>query len=104
YRWNQQHTAMQRRSRYLNAVLTTMAFAKEIRLLDLVPVFRQRYRELHEAIRTSRLRLAARNAGATWLAQLVAVAAVSGSIYFISGRALVSAISIGSLVMYFGAF
>jgi ATP-binding cassette subfamily B protein len=104
YRWNQQHTALQRKARYLNALLTTMEFAKEIRLFDLGTVFQQRYRELREVIRRSRLRLVVRHTGAAWLAQLVAVAAVFGSIYYIGGRALAGAITIGSLVMYFAAF
>lgn len=104
YEWNRRHTAIQRRARYLNTLVTSVEFAKEIRLFDLGRVFRERYRDLRQQIRTTRLQLAARHSIAALLAQMVAVAAVLGSILFISRQTLAGAISLGSMVMYFGAF
>lgn len=104
YAWNRRNTSVQRRARYLNTLLTGMEFAKEIRLFGLGQVFRERYRELRRFLRTTRLRLVTRHAIAALLAQLVAVAAVFASLLFISGRALAGAITLGSMVMYFGAF
>ena len=51
-----------------------------------------------------RLRLARARTGMDLLAQTVAIAAVFGSMLVIAQRALAGAISVGDVVMYFGAF
>jgi ATP-binding cassette subfamily B protein len=104
YDWIQQHTIVHRRARYLNGLLTTIESAKEIRLFNLGPVFRSRFRDMRRLIHRGRLKLVARRSGADLLAQVVAVAAVFGSIYFISLEVMAGAITIGGMVMYFGAF
>jgi ATP-binding cassette subfamily B protein len=104
YGWIQQHTPEHRRARYLNGLLTSMEFAKEIRLFNLGAAFRNRFRELRRLIHRSRLRLVAHRSASDFVAQLVAVAAVSGSIFFISRQALAGAITVGGMVMYLAAF
>jgi ATP-binding cassette subfamily B protein len=104
YEWSRRHTAIQRKARYLNTLLTSAEFAKEIRLFNLGQVFRDRYRELRALIRSTRLRIIVRHSIAGVLAQAVAIAAVFAAILYISNRAVAGAITIGSMVMYFGAF
>jgi ATP-binding cassette subfamily B protein len=67
-------------------------------------MLRERYRRVRREVIRDRLRLVTRRSIADLAAQAVAVAAVFVSIYIIAGRALTGAITIGDMVMYFGAF
>lgn len=104
YQWTLRETANQRLARYLNTVLTTIEFAKEIRLFDLGGVFRERHRVLRTALREDRLRMVTRRSVSDLLANVVAVLAVFASMYVIARQALDGAVTIGDMVMYFGAF
>ncbi|MEZ4589445.1 MAG: ABC transporter ATP-binding protein, partial [Gemmatimonadales bacterium] len=75
-----------------------------IRLFDLGGMLRTRYRELRARVLREKIALATRRTFADLLAQVVAVAAVFGSIAFIADRVLAGGITIGGMVMYFGAF
>jgi ATP-binding cassette subfamily B protein len=104
YEWIQRNTIVHRRARYLSGLLTAIEYAKEIRLFDLGRVFQGRYAELRKQIHYGRLQLVARRSSAELAGQIVAVSAVFGSIFFISRDVLAGAITIGAMVMYFGAF
>lgn len=104
YRWMQRQTSHQRRSRYFNTLLTTIESAKEVRLFGLGELFRNRHRELRRQVIREKLQLVRRRSLFELLAQVVAVAAVFGSMLAIAQRALTGAVTIGDVVMYFGAF
>ncbi|MDH4347934.1 MAG: ABC transporter ATP-binding protein/permease [Gemmatimonadota bacterium] len=104
YQWMRRQTALQRLSRYLSLLLTTVDSAKEIRLLGLGAEFRRRHRLLRQQANREKLQLATRRSGFELLAQVVAVAAVFGSMFVIAQRALTGAVTVGDMVMYFGAF
>ncbi|MGE0554390.1 MAG: ABC transporter ATP-binding protein [Gemmatimonadales bacterium] len=104
YAWSERQTLTYRQAWYVNALLTTMEYAKEVRLLDLGGMLRARYRELRARVLREKIALATRRTFADLLAQVVAVAAVFGSIAFIADRVLAGGITIGGMVMYFGAF
>ncbi len=104
YQWMRRQTALQRLGRYLSFMLTSIESAKEIRLFDLGDEFRRRHRVLRQQADREKLRLATQRSGFDLLAQVVAVAAVFGSMYVIAQRALAGAVTVGDMVMYFGAF
>jgi ATP-binding cassette, subfamily B, bacterial len=104
YQWTLRETANQRLARYLNTVLTTIEFAKEIRLFDLGGVFRDRHQVLRTALRQDRLSMMTRRSVSDLLANVVAVLAVFASMYVIARQALDGSVTIGDMVMYFGAF
>ena len=104
YQWTLRETANQRLARYLNTVLTTIEFAKEIRLFDLGGVFRDRHQVLRTALRQDRLRMVTRRSVSDLMANVVAVLAVFASMYVIARQALDGSVTIGDMVMYFGAF
>jgi len=104
YQWTTRKTPTERLLRYLNHMLTTIESAKEIRLFGLGEVFRARHRDLRRSITGERLGLVARRSVAEVLAQMVAIAAVTGSMLVIARRALAGGVTIGDMVMYFAAF
>ena len=104
YDWTLGHTPKQRLSRYINSVLTTRDFAKEVRLFGLGDVLRERFRDLRKAVRDEKMRLIRSRAGHDLVAQSVGVVAVFGSFLLIGREAFNGDISIGDMVMFFGAF
>ncbi len=104
YRWQCQCTQDERRAWYIHSILTGDGHAKEIRLFDLGPLFIKQYRELRGRLRVERLGLTTGRSLADLAAQVFSLAAVFGSLGFIAIKALQGAITLGSLVMYFGAF
>jgi ATP-binding cassette subfamily B protein len=104
YRWQCQCTQDERRAWYIHWILTGDGHAKEIRLFDLGPLFMKQYRELRRQLRLERLCLTARRSAAELVAQVFSVVAVFVSLGFIAIQAVWGVITLGSLVMYFGAF
>jgi ATP-binding cassette subfamily B protein len=104
YSWTRRRTPIERLTRYFTTLLTSNDYAKEIRIFGLGEVFRTRHRDLRQQVMRERLQLTSRRTLFDLLAQSVAVAAVFGSMYFIADRALGRQISVGVVVMYFGAF
>jgi ATP-binding cassette subfamily B protein len=104
YQWTLRETSNQRLARYLNTVLTTIEFAKELRLFDLGGVFRERHQKLRTTLRRDRLRIVTRRSMYDLAANALAVCAVFASMYVIGRQAFEGAVTIGDMVMYFGAF
>ncbi len=104
YRWMHRQTSRQRQTRYLNTLLTSIESAKEIRLFGLGDLFRNRHRELRRQVVGEKLQLVRQRSLFELLAQIVAVAAVFGSMLAIAQRAFTGAVTIGVVVMYFVAF
>ncbi len=104
YDWAQRQTKNQRMARYFNALLTSAEFAKEIRLFGLGRVFLERFRDVRASVRHDKLGLVARRSGWELLAQVVAAIAVFGAFVWIARETLAGAITLGAMIMYFGAF
>lgn len=96
-------TPDERRAGYLNWLLTARPAAKELRLLRLGDLFRTRYTVLRTGVRARRLRLTRRRSLAEAGAELVALAAVFAALGFVAFRTVAGALTLGSMVMYFGA-
>ena len=103
YRWQRARAAMERQARYISWLLTLPFHAKELRLFGLGPELRRRFRGLQGRIRTERLALTRSRETADVVAQLLAGAVVFGSLAFVAWQATQGALTIGDLVMYFGA-
>jgi ATP-binding cassette, subfamily B, bacterial len=103
YEWQRACTAKERKAWYFNWLLTTDSHAKEIRLFDLGPLFMKWYKDLRKELRTERLSITATQSAADLIAQTISVVAIFGSYVFIALRAFQGTITLGDLVMYFGA-
>ncbi|HEX6133049.1 MAG TPA: ABC transporter ATP-binding protein [Longimicrobiales bacterium] len=104
YAWTRRRTQAERMTRYFTTILTSLDYAKEIRVFGLGDEFRRRHRELRGQVMRERLQLSTRHRLQELLAQSLTVGAVFTAMLFIAQRALAGAISVGDVVMYFGAF
>lgn len=104
YRWLQRRTPIIRRTHYLNSLLTGGAFAKEVRLFGLGATLKERFRDMRRIVRVEKMRLVTRRSVFELVTQVGGVLAVFASLVFIAQRAVAGAITIGDMVMYFGAF
>lgn len=103
YRWQRSRTAKERYSWYLHWLLTGGDYAKEIRLFDLGPLFKSQYHDLRKVIRQERLKITFRRSAHDLLAQSLAVLIVFGSLAFIAYNTVQGILTLGDMVMYFGA-
>jgi len=104
YDWALRQTTAVRKSRYMNHLLTGAPSAKEVRLFDLGQVFIQRFRELRSQVRQEKLKLVRQRSLLDLGGQVIALTAVFGAFAFVARAALAGEITIGDMVMYFGAF
>jgi ATP-binding cassette subfamily B protein len=104
YRWTRNRTQLERLTRYMTTILTSIDYAKEIRIFGHGSEFLRRHRELRQQGIRERMKMTKSRTVQDVAAQSVAVAAVFAAMFFIAQRALVGAISVGDVVMYFGAF
>jgi len=104
YDWAQRQTKNQRVARYFNTLLTGVEFAKEIRLFGLGDTFLERFREVRARVRTDKLGLIARRSAWETLAQVAAAIAVFASFAWIARETLAGTVTLGGMIMYFGAF
>ncbi|MGA9098077.1 MAG: ABC transporter ATP-binding protein [Methanotrichaceae archaeon] len=103
YSWQRSCTRKERKAWYRHWLLISEGYAKEIRLFNLGPLFMRQYHELHEEIRKTRLSLVSRRSVADLASQTISLIAVFGSLAFIARQTLLGTITLGSMVMYFGA-
>lgn len=103
YRLQTRRASTERHAAYLSAVLTGVAYAKEVRLFDLGALLSGRFRDLRSQLRKERLDLSRGRTFADTFAQLAASLAVFGSYAFIAYQTFQGALTLGDLVMYFGA-
>lgn len=104
YHWLHRQTQAQRKARYFNFLLTGAEFAKELRLFGLGTTFRDRFRALTDDVRKERIQLARTRTIGDLIGQLAGVVAMFASFGFIAWRTVNGAITLGDMVMYFGAF
>ncbi len=103
YVWQRTCTAKERKTWYFHWLLTGESHAKEIRLFNLGPLFIKRHRNLRKELLNERLSIISRKAAADLVVQTINIIAVFGSLVFITLRAFEGSITLGDMVMYFGA-
>ena len=104
YRWQRQRTQTERPAHYIDHVLTNGKHAKEVRLFALGTLFREWFRNLRQRLREERLRITTRRSLAELITQGSGILAIFGTLAFISYQTLQGRITLGDMVMYFGAF
>ena len=104
YDWQRQHTQAQRRAHYYHWMLTDGGHAQEIRLFGLGPLFMDWFRELRKRLRVEKLQISARRSLADLISQASATLAIFGALAFVAYQTVQGMITIGDMVMYYGAF
>jgi ATP-binding cassette, subfamily B, bacterial len=104
YEWLRSHTRTLRRADFYHWVLTNGSYAKEIRLFGLGALFMGRFRDLRQKLRKEKLRITARRSYADLITQASATLAIFGALVVVAHQTVMGAISIGDMVMYYGAF
>lgn len=103
YAWQRRRTKQERLAGYFNNVLTGDRFAKEVRLFNLGAMFLRRFHELRAKLRAEKFVIARERSVSEFLSESLALVVVYGALAYIAYRALAGAITIGDLVMFFGA-
>ncbi len=104
YGLQQAQTEQERRAWYYHSVLTEVQHAKELRIFNLGALFQSRYRELRRSIRSGTLTLARHRAASDFFAQIVATAALFGSLAWIALQTIRGAVTLGDLAVYYLGF
>jgi len=104
YQWQRDRTRTERLSNYFNWMLTGRVHAKEIRLFFLGDLFTRRFRDLRTKLRQEQLEISRKRSVADLGAQAGAIIAVFSCFGFIAFRTVKGGITLGDMVMYFGAF
>ena len=104
YGLQREQTEQDRRAWYYHTVLTEVLHAKELRIFNLGALFQARYREVRKALRSGTLALARHRVVTELLAQVVAIAALFGSLAWLALQTLRGAVTLGDLAVYYLGF
>jgi len=104
YEWHRSMTLTERQAAYLNDIVTTPETAKELRLFGFEFTIRDRFTAIRVKLRAALLKLTAQRHRKEFLYSLIASVAGYGTLAFIAYDAVHGDVSVGELVMYFGAF
>ena len=104
YQLHREKTASERLSRYFNQLITTAETAKEVRAFGFGPLISHRFSEIRLMIRASLRRISAQAYHKQFITESTAALAGYGALAFIAHAAINKTITLGEMVMYFGAF
>jgi ATP-binding cassette subfamily B protein len=104
HRWNLDHTSQERRSRYLDWLITERSAAAELRLFDLGTFHRKAFESLRESLREGRLRLVREGAVTELAAGFLAWAGSLAGLGWMLHRTLTGRVGLGDLLLCFQAF
>jgi ATP-binding cassette subfamily B protein len=104
FSWQRRSTVADRQSWYYHILLTDGTKAKELRLLGIGALLREWFRGLRIQLRRERLGLTGRRSLADGVSGAVAALAVFGTFAYIARQAINGVITMGQMMMYYGAF
>jgi ATP-binding cassette, subfamily B, bacterial len=104
YGLQQAQTEQERRSWYYHTILTEALHAKELRIFNLGALFQGRYRDVRHALRSGTLALARHRIATEFLTQVLATAALFGSLAWIASQTIRGAVTLGDLAVYYLGF
>ena len=104
FSFEQEQTEKERQAWYYHYILTDTPYAKELRLFDLGALFKTRYRDLRQQIRTGRLLLTRRRISSDFLAQLLATIAIFGSLAWMAWQTILGTVTFSNLMIYYLGF
>jgi len=102
--WQRDSTPAERQADYLGWLMSGEKSAREVRLFDLGPLLRDRYRALRRRLVSDKLHLVAWRARADLLAQATNTVGVFGAFAFMAQRTVLGAMTLGDLVVFYTAF
>jgi len=94
----------ERQAWYYHVVMTSLEFAKDLRLFGLGPIFVERYRELRDKLREGRMTITRRRTRYETITQIVAIVALYTTLAFMAFFAIQGRMTLGVIVMYFQAY
>lgn len=97
-------TAVERRTWYLDWLLTARECASEVRLFSLGPALRSRYADLRSTLRREKVALARTNALAEFGAAALALTVTAACLGWMLWQTISGAITLGSLALFYAAF
>ena len=103
HRWQRMRAPIVRTANYIGRLLTRAPHAKEVRLYELGEELRGRFRRLRTIIRDEKLWLARQVEIENAATQVIASIVVFGCFAFIAWQTVSGPLTLGDLVMYFGA-
>jgi len=103
YQWQLRRAPTERRANYFSWILSNPIPAKEVRAFALGPPLIERFRDLRTILRDERIRLSRTRISGEMGAQTFAAVAVFAAFGLIAFQAFQGILSLGDLVMYFGA-
>jgi len=104
YTFDRDKVAQERRAWYYHWMMTSIDFAREVRLLGLGGLFRERYCDLRNKLREGRLEIGARRVRRDILAQGGATFVLYATLAAMAFFAIQGAMTLGVIVMYFQGY
>jgi ATP-binding cassette subfamily B protein len=104
YALQRETAAIDRTRRYLNQLLTNSETAKELRVFGFGERLMRRYADYRQVLREGLRKISARGARKQFVTETAASIAGYGALGLIVSSAARGSVSLGELVMYFGAF
>ena len=103
YSWERTATGRERLAFYTNVILTTVEYAKELRIYGLGKMLRGRFGGLRTELRREKLAVTRRRSVAEFVGEGLAILGVFSMLAAMAFSAVAGTITVGSLIMYHGA-
>jgi ATP-binding cassette subfamily B protein len=100
YEWRRSLTPMEREANYFHRLLTTIDYAKELRMQDSGAFCRGRFKAVRKKLREARLSWRKKVLGEELAVQMFALLVAAGILLWLTGQMIGGLITLGSLVMY----
>ncbi|MFP4531782.1 MAG: ABC transporter ATP-binding protein [Desulfobacterales bacterium] len=104
FHWQRAKTPDERKAMYYNRILTGNAHAKEVRLFGIGDEISDRFTRVRDRLRKEKLAISRKRVFADFMAQAVGSLAVFATFGAIAYRAVMGAITLGDMVMFYQAF
>ena len=104
FHWQQKRVSLERESRYINGVLTSDIYAKELRIFGFAKTLKEKFLLVRAKLYDEKFKIGKGKAHAGILAKSIEIIAMVVVFAFIAWRSFNGEITIGDLVMYFQAF
>jgi ATP-binding cassette subfamily B protein len=102
--WSKRTTPDRRRATYYDWVLTDSMFAPELRLFGLVDHFQSAFRTLRQRLRGERLDMLKKQFRARLAAEMLAMLVSGATLFWIVRQALLGAVTLGDIALFYQAF
>jgi ATP-binding cassette, subfamily B, bacterial len=103
HRWHRERSGTEREAHYFGWLIGNAQHAKEFRVFDLGREILGRFQRLRTQLRNEKLRLATARSVADAGSQTASTVVVFGSLAFIGYQTFAGVLTLGDMVMYFGA-